>query len=35
MSACTFTYRHFTPLLNESRFIEHFATARAGALTTS
>ena len=33
-AACTFTYQHFTPLLNESRFIEHFATARAGGFRT-
>jgi membrane-associated phospholipid phosphatase len=33
-AAHTFTYQHFTPLLNESRLIEHFATARAGGFTT-
>lgn len=31
---CAFTYQRFTPLLNESRFIQHFATARAGGFTT-
>jgi membrane-associated phospholipid phosphatase len=33
-AACTFSYQHFTPLLNESRFVEHFTTARAGGFTT-
>lgn len=33
-AACTFTYQNFTALLNESRFIEHFAAARAGSFTT-
>jgi membrane-associated phospholipid phosphatase len=31
---CTFTYQRFTPLLNESRFIQHFAAARAGGFAT-
>jgi membrane-associated phospholipid phosphatase len=31
---CTFVYQHFPPLLNESRFVQHFTTARAGGFTT-
>jgi hypothetical protein len=33
-AACVFTYQHFAPLLNESRFIQQFTTARAGGFTT-
>jgi hypothetical protein len=33
-AACTFTYQHFTPLLDESRFIHHFTMARNGGFTT-
>jgi membrane-associated phospholipid phosphatase len=32
-AAHTFSYQHFTPLLNVSRLIEHFARARDGSLT--
>ncbi len=32
-AACSFTYQHFTPLLNESRFIDHFTGARAAGFT--